>query len=587
MIGIVLSDRFIICISWDKETGVLSNSDLVKIPFNQSISDILTNESELNLVLTSILKKLNQINPFHGKNIVIAIPDQFVFHSVVENEFELSNDEKFDYIKWVENSKTKPNNHLISTFAQTYLPNESNFHVCSVSKILIRTLKLSIIEMGGNPTWMGPASTLYLDGLGLQDLSIIYRSGNKYYFLKKFNNRFDLGEISFSGGLPKIIYSTDPKPELILSSFGLEKTDVKKIPIYCPQKLGRNALSAWGNADLYHGILFENLNLENENIDGIPHLEANILSRLVNNISIKLSFNFFEDIGITEYVFEPEILEPIIDVDIEKVKVVPKEPKKEEKSKKLAKISSSEINAENQTNSKNLIFALLLIIGSFVFFNYIKFRTELNNSSFGLNKGFFVERIKKDYDGKIIEKNSIKDSKELLMQSKSISSAILSLFTETELNRYNALTITKSFLSLEYLSGTNPNIENILGVTPTSFSVEAVGKDSTIFLWYYSFDLPLLSSEHISGDYSKIELIKKLHTDLSESPTIKYFEKVYTKYQIYGPMLIWIKNKADILQASAIISNMDDSILLRKFVLFNEADRPNPRAGFYVSILED
>ena len=52
-------------------------------------------------------------------------------------------------------------------------------------------------------------------------------------------------------------------------------------------------------------------------------------------------------------------------------------------------------------------------------------------------------------------------------------------------------------------------------------------------------------------------------------------------------MLIWIKNKADILQASAIISNMDDSILLRKFVLFNEADRPNPRAGFYVSILED
>ena len=52
-------------------------------------------------------------------------------------------------------------------------------------------------------------------------------------------------------------------------------------------------------------------------------------------------------------------------------------------------------------------------------------------------------------------------------------------------------------------------------------------------------------------------------------------------------MLIWIKNKADILQASAIFSDMDDDILLRKFVLFNEPDRPNPRAGFYVSILED
>ena len=47
------------------------------------------------------------------------------------------------------------------------------------------------------------------------------------------------------------------------------------------------------------------------------------------------------------------------------------------------------------------------------------------------------------------------------------------------------------------------------------------------------------------------------------------------------------QNKADILQASSIISNMDDSILLRKFVLFNNANEPSPKAGFYVSILED
>ena len=48
-----------------------------------------------------------------------------------------------------------------------------------------------------------------------------------------------------------------------------------------------------------------------------------------------------------------------------------------------------------------------------------------------------------------------------------------------------------------------------------------------------------------------------------------------------------MRGKADILQASAIISNVNDSILLRKFVLFNQSDNPNPRAGFYVSILED
>jgi len=52
-------------------------------------------------------------------------------------------------------------------------------------------------------------------------------------------------------------------------------------------------------------------------------------------------------------------------------------------------------------------------------------------------------------------------------------------------------------------------------------------------------------------------------------------------------MLIWVKSKADILQASAIISNVGDDILLRKFVLFNKSDRPKPRAGYYISILEE
>ena len=186
----------------------------------------------------------------------------------------------------------------------------------------------------------------------------------------------------------------------------------------------------------------------------------------------------------------------------------------------------------------------------------------------------------------LIVKNSNKPSYDLLLQSKSISSALLSILTQTDLNRYNSLTITKSFLSLEYLSGTNPNIENILGVEPTSFSVEAIGRDSTIFLWYYSFDLPNISGDISSGELSKLDLMIQLDTALTDY-SLKYFEQVFTENQIYGPLLIWVKNKADILQASAIISNVGDNILLRKFVLFNEADHPSPRAGFYVSILED
>ena len=136
------------------------------------------------------------------------------------------------------------------------------------------------------------------------------------------------------------------------------------------------------------------------------------------------------------------------------------------------------------------------------------------------------------------------------------------------------------------MSGSNPNIENILGVEPTSFSVEATGKDSTVFLWYYSFELPPSEDIYAPGKISKMDLMEQLDTTLNDY-SLKYFEQVFTKNQIYGPLLIWVRGKADILQASAIFSNVENDILLRKFVLFNKSDKPNPRAGFYVSILED
>jgi hypothetical protein len=88
------------------------------------------------------------------------------------------------------------------------------------------------------------------------------------------------------------------------------------------------------------------------------------------------------------------------------------------------------------------------------------------------------------------------------------------------------------------------------------------------------------------GKINKIDLMEQLDTTLTDY-SLKYFEQVFTKNQIYGPLLIWVRGKADILQASAIFSNVDNDILLRKFVLFNKSDKPNPRAGFYVSILED
>ena len=123
---------------------------------------------------------------------------------------------------------------------------------------------------------------------------------------------------------------------------------------------------------------------------------------------------------------------------------------------------------------------------------------------------------------------------------------------------------------MEYITGANPNIENLLDIEPSSLNVEPVGTDSTIFSWYYNFEMP--NDRKISRSdnmINKESLLTQLDTTLSDY-TIKYYEQLYLENQIYEPILIWVRNKSDILQASAIISNTNDEILMRKFVLFND-----------------
>ena len=582
MVGLVISDTHLLTGSWDYIDEKPVATGIAQIHFAEPILPLIHNEADLNAVLASALRQAKEINQFDGEEIYVGLPDAFVNHSIVPIEQDLSRDDHLEYIHWLENKKNRFRNSSFYIFGQIYYPAEENIHVCTVPSALVRTLKLSITEMGGKAHWMGPVSSMYIDGSGMSEAAMIHRKGNKYTFLKIQNNVFGMGTITFSGGVAKVASTTDDSEETTLAALGLEKSDLDDIPIFCPQKLGRQAKSAWELSDFRMSNPFEGIKVIDEKINKLPYYEANIFTQLINSIALEHSFNFFTEPGITEFFFtkvipNTEVEDNIDDIDDNESET--KEDKKEEL------VLDDDIDNVKSSSPAGFAIALLIIVLGFIGFNYLKLNDQLNNPFFGINKGFVIKRSGID-DTTSIETVSKLPPSDLIKESRAISSSIITLFTETDINKYNALTITKSFLSLEYLSGTNPNVENILGVEPSSFSVEATGRDSTIFLWYYSFELPILENTAAPGNLSKMDLMVQMDTSLTDY-SIKYFEQVFTKNQIYGPLLIWVRGKADILQASAIISNIDDSILLRKFVLFNQSDKPNPRAGFYVSVLED
>jgi len=371
---------------------------------------------------------------------------------------------------------------------------------------------------------------------------------------------------------------------------GFQESNEEQIPVFCAQKLGRQAKNAWELSDYRSSIPFENIKIETK-VNRLPFYEANIFSALITSQSINFSFNLFEDEGIVEFFFD-EVYSENDYLEDEDVAINVKQDAIEQRQD-LDELKEEDIedpvnkNVEKKQKSpvsfSGYAISVVIIVACFIGFNYLKLQNQINSNFFGFGKNFKIERSGID---KIDSQSSNAPPLDLIKESRAISTAVIKLLTQTDLNRYNGLTITKSFLSLEYLSGTNPNIENILGLEPTSFTVEATGSDSTIFLWYYSFELPTAEKYLTEGKIDKIDLMVQLDTTLTDY-NLKYFEQVYTRNQIYGPLLLWVKGKSDILSASAIVAKLNDDILLRKFVLFNKTDRPNPKAGFYISILED
>ena len=101
MVGLVLSDTFLLTASWDDNDGDKVVSGVLQIPFTESISSLLHDESELNAVLASALRQAKEANPFEGQKIYVGLPDAFVEHSIVPVEKDLSNNDHLSYIQSV------------------------------------------------------------------------------------------------------------------------------------------------------------------------------------------------------------------------------------------------------------------------------------------------------------------------------------------------------------------------------------------------------------------------------------------------------------------------------------------------------
>ena len=140
MISIVISDTFLVCGVCTENEGESTLNNLKQIPYTEPINDLLYLEGELNSILGIALRRASEYIPVSGQDVVVAIDDDFVHHSVLDTEVDLAREDYWDYINWIEQKKNRPESQEISLFGQIYLPEETNIHIVACPIPLIRTI---------------------------------------------------------------------------------------------------------------------------------------------------------------------------------------------------------------------------------------------------------------------------------------------------------------------------------------------------------------------------------------------------------------------------------------------------------------
>src|SRR5210317_1870172 len=137
MIGLIISDTHVLFGEWTSAKEEYSLEHLQYIPFSKSIKELIKSQNELHSVLDSSIKEFD----LKGKEIVIAIDDDLLFHDKFATDESISNKEIWDYIQWETKQKWGELGNYYVTFAEKDSLTTSVLHCVTCPTLLISEIK--------------------------------------------------------------------------------------------------------------------------------------------------------------------------------------------------------------------------------------------------------------------------------------------------------------------------------------------------------------------------------------------------------------------------------------------------------------
>jgi hypothetical protein len=293
VIHLLVSSKYIQCIKWDHDNGKPFLSSISYAPFRSKKLSENPTDKELVNEINTVLQLQKKRFSFEGEQVYVTIPDDFCSTCVIYSDEEMSEADGWELSKWTLGQRySREDGSSDEFFGRFFSEKNKNVFSLKVSSLLTETIKISIQEMGGNPLWMGTASSAFY-GLNPNrgiTLLINNKSGYEYYHFSKN---------SFTNGFAKF---TKNKWKLSSADGSINESDIFKGQIIIPGKLSYRRKSHFEGKRIRQVEPFKNIKKNDVKIPKeLTVYSQAISSALIKGNTLGHSLNFFKNPGLQDF----------------------------------------------------------------------------------------------------------------------------------------------------------------------------------------------------------------------------------------------------------------------------------------------
>ena len=569
MIHLSISESHLLCLQWTLKNGkpfLLSVSNKV-LP--KPLSILEQSENEIISVINAGLHLIREDIPFEGEQVYVTIPDKFTNSVLVSSDEDMTENDTWDYALWTIRqrwSSDKKNEN----FGRSFGNNSNELFAISVSTTFTEPIKMAILELGGDPIWMGTESSVFFGLNPEKGCTVFNIEKNSYKYYHYSQSTFQSGTAKFLKGEWKLH---------ALNGTENAKT-VFKGQLLAAGKLSEKRKAHFKGRRIKQLVSLSGINYEADILPpDVKEENLYVFSALAMGNIQGVSINFFDQPGIQPFNYEKKA----IIKETENLKVKP-QVKNRKKSKKKIK--------DGMFTKVFLYVFFFGTITSMLLFDqrpelFKKYLFKINEISLSVfsSSDSLSDSIKIDEEEykipKIVEPKTINVS-EFSINSQILVTSALKTLSLTDSYEIILLSLSGGNMDLEILGGKTMNapIDSIGDVL--NYSLRQVPGESR-FKHGYLVQYKSSSKIFIDGTSVEVDSLKGYIENIQNS-LFKELDPIDKNSKIQIPIIIRLNGDNYIQTFLNYILSKSKNLALEKFVYKGKSLESLPTAVFYMSI---